>query len=53
MLVFTGDKEKKVSRRTRMFVGFLRILMALRRKGQNFLESYFGRILDGDLLVRE
>ncbi|KAI4260741.1 MAG: hypothetical protein LQ352_000133 [Teloschistes flavicans] len=34
-------------------VGFLRMLMALRRKGQNFQRSHFGRILRGDLLARE
>jgi hypothetical protein len=34
-------------------VGFLRMLMALRRKGQNFQKSHFGRILHGDLLARE
>ena len=34
-------------------VGFLRMLMALRRKGQNFEKSHFGRILHGDLLAKE
>ncbi len=34
-------------------VGFLRMLIALRRKGQNFQKSHFGRILHGDLLTRE
>ncbi len=34
-------------------VGFLRILMALRRKGQSFEKSHFGRILHGELLVGE
>ena len=34
-------------------VGFLRMLMAMRRKGQNFQKSHFGRILHGDLLTRE
>lgn len=34
-------------------VGFLRMLMAMRRKGQNFQKSHFGRILRGDLLTRE
>ena len=34
-------------------VGFLRILMALRRKGQSFQKSHMGRILHGDLLARE
>lgn len=34
-------------------VGFLRMLMALRRKGQNFQKSHLGRILHGELLVKE
>lgn len=34
-------------------VGFLRMLMALRRKRQNFQRSHFGRILHGELLVKE
>ena len=34
-------------------VGFLRMLMSIRRKGQNFQKYYFGRILHGDLLARE
>ncbi len=34
-------------------VEFLRILMALRRKGQSFQKSHLGRILGGELLVRE
>ncbi len=34
-------------------VGFLRMLMALRRKRQNFQKSHFGRILHGELLVEE
>ena len=34
-------------------VGFLRMLMSLRRKGQSFQKSHFGRILHGDLLARE
>ena len=34
-------------------VGFLRILMALRRKGQSFQKSHLGRILHGELLARE
>jgi hypothetical protein len=34
-------------------VGFLRMLMALRRKGQSFEKSHFGRILHGELLARE
>ena len=34
-------------------VGFLRILMALRRKGQSFQKSHLGRILYGELLARE
>jgi len=34
-------------------VEFLRILMALRRKGQSFQKSHLGRILHGELLARE
>lgn len=34
-------------------VGFLRKLMALRRKGQGFQKSHFGRILHGELLAKE
>jgi len=34
-------------------VGFLRMLIALRRKRQNFQKSHFGRILRGELLVKE
>ena len=34
-------------------VEFLRILMALRRKGQSFHKSHLGRILHGELLARE
>ena len=34
-------------------VGFLRILMTLRRKGQSFQRSHLGRILHGGLLARE
>ena len=34
-------------------VEFLRILMALRRKGQSFQKSHMGRILHGELLARE
>ena len=34
-------------------VGFLRILMALRRKEQSFQKSHLGRILQGELLARE
>ena len=34
-------------------VGFLRMLMAFRRKWQNFQKSHLGRILSGELLVRE
>lgn len=34
-------------------VGFLKVLMALRRKGQSLEKSHFGRILHGELLVRE
>ncbi len=34
-------------------VGFLRMLMALRRKRQNYQKSHFGRILHGELLVKE
>lgn len=34
-------------------VGFLRMLMAMRRKGQNFQRSHIGRILHGELLSRE
>ena len=33
-------------------VGFLRILMALRRKEQSFQKSHLGRILQGELLAR-
>jgi len=34
-------------------VGFLRILIILRRKRQNFQKSYFDRILYSKLLVKE
>ena len=34
-------------------VGFLRMLMAFRRKGQNFQKSHLGRILHGELLARD
>jgi len=34
-------------------VGFLRILIALGRKGQSFEKSYFGKILHGELLARK
>lgn len=34
-------------------VGFLRMLMALRRKRQNYHKSHFGRILLGELFVKE
>jgi hypothetical protein len=34
-------------------VAFLRIFMALRRKGQSFTASHFGRILNGELISRE
>ena len=34
-------------------IGFLRMLMAFRRKGQNFQKSHLDRILNGELLVRE
>ena len=34
-------------------VEFLRVLMALRRKGQSFQKSHLGRILHGELLARE
>ena len=34
-------------------IGFLRMLMALRRKGQNFQKSHIGRILHGESLARE
>ena len=34
-------------------VEFLRILMALRRKGQSFQKSHLGRILHGELLSKE
>ena len=34
-------------------VGFLRILMALRRKEQSFQKSHLGRILQGELLTQE
>jgi hypothetical protein len=33
-------------------VAFLRMIMALRRKGQSFASSHFGRILNGELIVR-
>jgi hypothetical protein len=34
-------------------VAFLRIFIALRRKGQSFTASHFGRILNGELISRE
>lgn len=34
-------------------VAFLRIFMALRRKGQSFTASHFGRILNGELISEE
>ena len=34
-------------------VAFLRTFMALRRKGQSFTASHFGRILNGELVSRE
>jgi hypothetical protein len=34
-------------------VAFLRIVIALRRKGQSFTASHFGMILNGELLSRE
>ena len=34
-------------------VGFLRMLMALRRKGQSFERSHLGKILSGDLLTED
>ena len=34
-------------------ISFLRMLMAFRRKGQNFQKPHLGRILNGELLVRE
>jgi hypothetical protein len=34
-------------------IGFLRVLMALRRKGQNYQKSDLGRILCGELLAGE
>ena len=34
-------------------VAFLRTFMALRRKGQSFTASHFGRILNGELISRE
>jgi len=34
-------------------VEFVRILIALRRKGQSFQKSHLGRILHGELLARE
>jgi hypothetical protein len=34
-------------------VAFLRMLMALRRKGQSFASSHFGKILNGELIARE
>lgn len=33
-------------------IGFLRILMTLRRKGQGFAKSHYGRILNGELLTQ-
>jgi hypothetical protein len=34
-------------------VTFLRMVMAMRRKGQSFRKSHFGRILNGELVTRE
>jgi hypothetical protein len=34
-------------------VAFLRMIMALRRKGQSFAMSHFGMILNGELIARE
>ena len=34
-------------------VGFLRVLMVLRRKRQNFQKSHFGRILHDELLAKK
>lgn len=34
-------------------IGFLRMLIAMRRKGQNSQKSHIGRILQGELLARE
>jgi hypothetical protein len=34
-------------------VAFLRTLIALRRKGQSFTTSHFGRILNGELISRD
>ena len=34
-------------------IGFLRMLMAMRRKGQSFQMSHVGRMLHGELLTRE
>lgn len=34
-------------------IGFLRMLVAIRRKGQNSQKSHIGRILQGELLARE
>ena len=34
-------------------VAFVRIVMALRRKGQSFKNSHFGKILSGELILKE
>ena len=34
-------------------VEFLKMVMALRRKGQSFTKSHFGEILNGELISRE